>query len=251
MASSGSTAWVAARRPADVRGEGGDQVAAALQRVGGGRVARGRVGERRGGRRRPRRARATRAGPRAGTPGSAPARPAPRAGRRAPGVMRQRDLARVARRARPAAAGSWSRSPPTATPRRTATSRSPRRRACGCAGRCESLHGRSTASRSSERSRPPRRSVKSRARDRRREAVVERLGDVQAPCARGPSRGARSRPGARAACARGRGRAGRRARSGARTARGTRPACTRARATGCRSARRPSGASVSTFGVET
>ncbi len=42
---------------------------------------------------------------------------------------------RAARRAARAAAGSCRRSPPTATPRRTATCRSPRRRACACAAR--------------------------------------------------------------------------------------------------------------------
>ena len=79
----------------------------------------------------------------------------------------------------------------------------------GHVGVQDELHGRSTASRSSERSSPPRRSVKSLRGDRRREALVERARDVQRGVHAIPARP--SAPArARAACGRGRGRAGRR-----------------------------------------
>ncbi len=64
---------------------------------------------------------------------SAPQSPGLRAGRRAP-ASATASAARP-RRVGPAAAGSSRPSPPTATPRRTATCRSPRRRACACAAR--------------------------------------------------------------------------------------------------------------------
>src|ERR1700737_2813820 len=67
------------------------------------------------------------------------------------------------RRAGRAAADSYRRSPPTATPRRTATCRTPRRRACAYAGRW-----------------PAR-------RDRGREALIEALGEPEARVQRVPS----------------------------------------------------------------
>ena len=161
-----------------------------------------------------------------------------------------------ARRARRAAAGRRSRSPPTATPRRTATSRSPRRRACGCAGRWRARPGGRLmaavrrAGPARGRALPPAQREVAHG-DRRREAVVEALGDAEAARGRRPSRPcsianwwARSlrawKSPSRSTW-----------RSGARTAPGTPPAGTRARAKGCPSAPRPRGASVSTLGVET
>ena len=176
VASSGSTAWVAALVQRDVRGEGGDQVAAALERLRRGLVPRGRVRDLPGRLRVLGRVEPVRRGPHLAQERQAALERA----RRLELVGehrgdRERDLARDARRARPAAAGSWSRSPPTATPRRTATSRSPRRRACGCAGRCSAAswaqHGEQVEAR--VQAGAAQREV-ARA-DRRREAVVERL----------------------------------------------------------------------------
>ena len=86
--------------------------------------------------------------------------------------------------------------------------------------------------------------------DRGHEAVVERLRDPQRRVDAVPA-GADRELVQRAACGRERGRRARPARSAARAARGTRPPCTRAGARGCRTSRRPPGASVSRFGVET
>ena len=116
-------------------------------------------------------------------------------------------------------------SPRTATPRRTATSRSPRRRACGCAGRSRGgrvAHGRQTreeVQRAVEVASAAQREV---ARDDRRgEAVVERLGEARAACARVPAGVADAPARGGAACARGTGRGARRRRSAPRRARGT------------------------------
>ena len=96
---------------------------------------------------------------------------------------RQRERHRRARvAARRAAAGRRWRSPPTATPRRTATSRSPPRREDASAGRWRGgrAHGRSTATKSSARSRSRSAAQGEVARgDRGHEAVVERLGQPQ------------------------------------------------------------------------
>ena len=167
---------------------------------------------------------------------------------------RQRERERRARlAARRAAAGRRSRSPPTATPRRTATSRSPRRRADGSAGRWPGgprswlQHGHEVQ-RAIEVALGPQGEV---ARgDGGHEAVVERLGQPQRGMDPIPARRAAPARG-RAAGARGTGRRARPSRSAPRTARGTPRRGTRAGATGCPSARRPSGASVRTLGVDT
>ena len=110
--------------------------------------------------------------------------------------------------------------------------------------------GRSTARKSSARSSRAAAQREVAHRDRRRESVVERLREPQ-PAVDGSqpacsiahwwARSLRAwKSPSRSTC-----------RSGAGTAPRTPPGGTRARATGCPSARRPSGASVSTFGVDT
>src|SRR5207249_9262571 len=103
-----------------------------------------------------------------------------RAGRTGPASGR---ASRARRAGRAAAAGTRTRAPPTATPRRTATCRSPRRTACACAARARArpATGRSSqygeeVERAVERAR---RQTEVALRDRRREAVVERLGDAE------------------------------------------------------------------------
>ena len=143
VASSGSTACVAADVQVTCGANARDEVAAPLERVRRARVARRRALEHRRdvglaarGRARWVSARTSRRNAQAALE---------RAGRLElvgeHGRERQRDCARARRRARRAAAGRRSRSPPTATPRRTATSRSPRRRACACGGRSPARRG--------------------------------------------------------------------------------------------------------------
>ena len=131
--------------------------------------------------------------------------------------------------ARPRAPAGRSGSPRrTATPRRTGRSRSPRRRACGVQDDRQVARGRPAAPLASgaadgeeverrvEVARSARREVG--GGDRRREAVVEGLGQAAAACGRRPSRASAPARG-RAACGRGRGRGSRPGRSGPRRAR--------------------------------
>ena len=104
------------------------------------------------------------------------------------------------------------------------------------AGSDRRVHGRRTATKSSARSSAARPQGEVARRDRRREAVVERLGDPAAPCARGPSRRA-VRARERAARGRGRARGARPARTRPRTAAGTPPPGTRGCARGCPTSR--------------
>src|ERR1700737_484665 len=100
------------------------------------------------------------------------------------------------RRAGRAAADSYRRSPPTATPRRTATCRTPRRRACACAGRWPARRDRGRASSPAHREQVKRAIELAPAylsqgevgrRDRRREALIEALGEAEARVQRVPS----------------------------------------------------------------
>ena len=103
----------------------------------------------------------------------------PRAGRTAPASGRR---SRARRRAAPAAAGRRRRPPPTATPRRTARCRSPRRTACGSAAPAPGRRAARSSQHRDEVQRAIERPLAQREvarRDGRREAVVERLGDAE------------------------------------------------------------------------
>ena len=236
VASSGSTAWVALLVQlacgASAATRSPRQRLEALGRARGSRRPRARARRRRRGRPRPRSARrrggATRGRTsrrkvrkRSATPGASSWSQSTGVSDSVSGAPRVEQ--------RRAAAGRRSPSPPTATPRRTATSRSPRRRACGCAGRCSSGTGRSGAADGEEVERAIEvRALLGRAqrevarRDGRREAVVEAASVRPRRAVHVvPARVLDAPTGAGAACARGRGRAARRSRSAPRTARGT------------------------------